>query len=72
MGIWRDVYIAATGPVAVRFPAVFTKLNLPANDQAELTVRCEVRNAAAHSVDGSAARQNRRHRILAARAPGAA
>ncbi len=52
MGIWRDVYLASSGPVAVRFPAVFTKLNSPANDQADLTVRCELRNAAAHAVDG--------------------
>jgi exo-1,4-beta-D-glucosaminidase len=52
MGLWRDVYLSASGPVAVRFPAVFTKLNLPANDQAQLTVRCEVKNAAAHAVDG--------------------
>jgi exo-1,4-beta-D-glucosaminidase len=51
MGIWRDVYIAATGPVAVRFPAVFTKLP-PGNDRADLTVRCEVRNATSHAVDG--------------------
>jgi exo-1,4-beta-D-glucosaminidase len=53
MGLWREVYIAATGPVAVRFPAVFTKLNTPANDQAQLTVRCELRNASAHAADGA-------------------
>jgi exo-1,4-beta-D-glucosaminidase len=52
MGLWRDVYLSSTGPVAVRFPAVFTKLNLPANDQAQLTVRCEVRNASLRPVEG--------------------
>ncbi len=52
MGLWRDVYLSASGPAAIRYPAVFTTLNSPANDQASLTVRCEVRNAAAHAVDG--------------------
>jgi exo-1,4-beta-D-glucosaminidase len=52
MGLWRDVYISATGPAAIRYPAVFTSLNSPANDQAALTVRCEVVNAAAHAVEG--------------------
>jgi hypothetical protein len=39
MGLWRDVWISATGPVAVRFPSVATSLNLPATDLAQLTVR---------------------------------
>ena len=52
MGIWRDVRIVATGPVAVRYPAVFTKLNLPSTDQAELTVRAELRNASDQPVEG--------------------
>jgi exo-1,4-beta-D-glucosaminidase len=34
MGIWRGVHISATGPVALRYPSVLTKLNLPATDQA--------------------------------------
>jgi exo-1,4-beta-D-glucosaminidase len=51
MGIWRDVHIAATGPVALRYPAVLTKLNLPATDKAALTVRAELTNAADHPVD---------------------
>ena len=29
MGIWREVYLDATGPVAVRNPQVVTKLDLP-------------------------------------------
>jgi exo-1,4-beta-D-glucosaminidase len=52
MGIWRDVHITATGPVALRFPVVLTKLNLPSTDQAQLTVRAEVKNAAGHAIDG--------------------
>lgn len=52
MGIWRDVHIDATGPVALRFPAVFTKLNLPSTDQAELTVRVELQNSSDHAIEG--------------------
>jgi exo-1,4-beta-D-glucosaminidase len=46
MGIWRDVHLVATGPVALRSPAVLSKLNLPATDEASLTVRAELTNAA--------------------------
>ncbi len=53
MGIWRDVRITATGPAALRYPAVFTKLNLPATNQAELTVRVELENSADHTVEGT-------------------
>jgi exo-1,4-beta-D-glucosaminidase len=52
MGIWRDVHIAATGPAVVRYPAVFTKLNLPATDRAELTVRAEVKNLTDRPLEG--------------------
>jgi len=51
MGIWRDVRITATGPVELRYPAVISKLNLPATDQAGLTVRAELTNSAEHAVD---------------------
>ena len=53
MGIWRDVHINATGPVAQHFPAVFTKLNLPSTDQAELTIRVELQNSASHAIEGT-------------------
>ncbi len=52
MGIWRDVYLAATGPVAVRYPMVTTTLNLPKTDRATLVVHAELRNASAQDVDG--------------------
>ncbi len=52
MGIWRDVHITATGPVVIRYPAVFTKLNLPSTDQAELTVRAELTNSLNRPVEG--------------------
>ena len=53
MGIWRDVHIDATGPVALRFPAVFTKLNLPSKDQAELTLRVDLQNSSDHAIEGT-------------------
>jgi exo-1,4-beta-D-glucosaminidase len=53
MGIWRDVYVTATGPVAIRYPTVTTTLNLPKTDQAQLTVRAELRNATAREVAGT-------------------
>jgi exo-1,4-beta-D-glucosaminidase len=52
MGIWRPVHITTTGPVALRFPAVLTNLNLPSTDQAELTVRAELTNATNHPIEG--------------------
>ena len=52
MGLWRDVSIRATGPVAIRFPSVTTHLNSPANDVAQLTVRAELNNAADQPVEG--------------------
>jgi exo-1,4-beta-D-glucosaminidase len=52
MGLWRDVRVRATGPVAIRFPSVTTHLNSPANDLAQLTVRAELKNAADQPVEG--------------------
>jgi exo-1,4-beta-D-glucosaminidase len=52
MGIWRDVHIIATGPLRLRYPAVLTTLHSPANDQAALTVKAELTNAADHPVSG--------------------
>ncbi len=53
MGLWRDVHLDATGPVAIRFPQAVSHLNPPANDKAELTVRAELVNGARHSVTGT-------------------
>ncbi len=52
MGIWGDVFLAASGPVAVRNPQVETKLDLPNLDNAHLTVRAELRNSTTQPVDG--------------------
>ncbi len=44
MGIWRDVYTTTTGPVALRYPQVISKVDIPALDKARLTVSAEVTN----------------------------
>jgi exo-1,4-beta-D-glucosaminidase len=49
MGIWRDVWIAATGPVAIRYPSVTTHLS---GGAADLTIRAELQNASEQAVDG--------------------
>jgi len=53
MGLWRDVHLDATGPVAIRFPQAITHLNLPATDKAELTIGAEVVNGTKHAVMGT-------------------
>ena len=52
MGLWRSVYVTTSGPVAVRYPAVTTELNSPANDLASLTATAVLKNAANHPVQG--------------------
>jgi exo-1,4-beta-D-glucosaminidase len=49
MGLWHDVWIAATGPVAIRYPSVTTHL---AGDDARLTIRAELTNSTAASIQG--------------------
>lgn len=53
MGVWRDVHITATGPLAIRYPAVFSKLDLPSTTEAELTIRAELSNASDELVEGT-------------------
>jgi exo-1,4-beta-D-glucosaminidase len=53
MGLYRDVYLTASGPVAVRWPHVITKLDLPALDKAHLTVSAELHNATGQTVKGT-------------------
>jgi len=52
MGLWRDVYLTTTGPVALRYPTVVSKLNMPANDTAQLTVTAQVKNGTSQPVKG--------------------
>jgi exo-1,4-beta-D-glucosaminidase len=51
MGLWGDVYLTASGPVAVRYPQVVSHLSKDAT-QAELTVIAELRNASDQPVRG--------------------
>ena len=53
MGLYRPVTLVATGPVALRHPQVVTKLNSPANDRAELTVKVFATNATKTPVTGT-------------------
>ncbi len=53
MGLWQEVVLSASGPVAVRHAAVETKLDLPATDKAHLTVRAELQNASTAAVKGT-------------------
>ncbi len=53
MGLWRDVYLTSSGPVALRHPAVVSKLDLPATDHAALTVTAVLKNTTAQAVKGT-------------------
>jgi exo-1,4-beta-D-glucosaminidase len=53
MGLWRDVEITTSGPVALRYPTVVSKVDSPANEQAHLTVTALLKNAANHPVKGT-------------------
>jgi exo-1,4-beta-D-glucosaminidase len=58
MGLWREVYLTTSGPVALRHPAVLAKVDTAdagANagaDTAHLTVTALVKNASDHAVKG--------------------
>jgi exo-1,4-beta-D-glucosaminidase len=52
MGLWREVYLTTSGPVALRYPTVVSKLNLPANDSAQLTVTAQLKNSTSQPVKG--------------------
>jgi exo-1,4-beta-D-glucosaminidase len=51
MGLWRDAYVAQSGPVEIRHPQVVT--HLLSADVADLTVEAELRNLAAQKVSGT-------------------
>ena len=53
MGLWRRVYLTASGPVALRNPAVLSKVDSPANNAAHLTVTAQVKNGSDHPVRGT-------------------
>ena len=53
MGLFREAYLTATGPVAVRHAAVFSKVDSPTNDSAHLTVAALLINASDQAVKGT-------------------
>jgi exo-1,4-beta-D-glucosaminidase len=52
MGLWQEVVLSTSGPVAIRHPFVDTKLDLPAALIAHLTVRAALQNASNAAVKG--------------------
>ncbi|HVN56741.1 MAG TPA: glycoside hydrolase family 2 TIM barrel-domain containing protein [Bacteroidales bacterium] len=52
MGIWYDMYLHQTGPVSVENPQVITRLNLPVNDKAKITISADLRNNTQETVTG--------------------
>jgi exo-1,4-beta-D-glucosaminidase len=52
MGLYREVFITTSGPVAVRNPAVSSQINSPANDEAKLSVTAQLKNASDQSIHG--------------------
>jgi exo-1,4-beta-D-glucosaminidase len=52
-GLWQEVVLSASGPVAVRHPFVDTKLDLPGAEKAHLTVRAQLLNSTNAVVKGT-------------------
>lgn len=52
MGIWYDVSIESSGPVAIENTKVVTKLNLPDTTQAKLNISTELVNASTRPISG--------------------
>jgi len=53
MGLWREVYLTTSGAVALRHPAVLSRVDSPGNKAAHLTVTALVKNASDHPVHGT-------------------
>src|SRR5688572_20775147 len=52
MGLWGDVYLTPSGPIALRNPHVVIDLDLPSLATARLTVTAELKNGTDHAVSG--------------------
>jgi len=70
MGLWRDVYITATGPVALRFPTVTTRLKFARHRCCPTHREGRVEERGPADGGGRAQRQHRRPRVLSAGAAG--
>jgi exo-1,4-beta-D-glucosaminidase len=53
MGLWQEVVLSTSGPVAVRHPFVETRLDLPKAEIAHLTVRAFLSNTTSEPVRGT-------------------
>jgi len=53
MGIFRDVEISSSGPVALRYPTVISKVDSPGNDAAHLTITALLKNATQQPIRGT-------------------
>lgn len=53
MGLWREVYLTASGPVRLRHPAISTHFPDHSLDRADLTVRAELSNDTGQPVEGT-------------------
>jgi hypothetical protein len=51
-GIWRKVFLSATGPVVVKDPLVTSDLPLPGLDSADLTIQATVENTSGRAQKG--------------------
>ncbi len=53
MGIFREVEVSTSGPVALRYPTVISKVDSPANEAAHLTITTLLKNASLQPVRGT-------------------
>jgi exo-1,4-beta-D-glucosaminidase len=53
MGVFRDVEVSTSGPVALRYPTVVSKVDSPGDDLAHLTVTAQLKNATQQPVRGT-------------------
>jgi exo-1,4-beta-D-glucosaminidase len=53
MGLWRPVYLSASGDVVIRYPQVVSRVDTATLDRAELTVGALLRNLSDHPVTGT-------------------
>ena len=52
MGLWRDVYLQASGPVAIRHPQVITHFSSAGLAEADLTAEADLVNASTKQITG--------------------
>src|SRR5215469_10059475 len=52
MGLFRGVEVRTSGPVAIRYPAVISKVESPENTKAHLTVTALLKNGSPSRVSG--------------------